>query len=151
MTARDKLLLLEEVEASLYEGIDLDRLVVYAVAKLSGIQQDLSLENIIVASFKLFPKKFSLLGYGEYPDATRVEKSLWRSEGRKRGWVGGMTAHGYSLTEKGRLIASHVNELLLTRGVHGKKVTSQTRRKEARRYAKPGGNPGGRQTVCFNL
>ncbi|MFH0989226.1 MAG: hypothetical protein V1799_04320 [bacterium] len=130
MTVRDKIFSLDEIELSRYEGIDLDRLVIYAVTKLDEIDAELSLENIIIASFKLFPKKFSLIGYPEFPDATRVEKCLWRCKGKRRCWIGGKTPHGYSLTGKGNLIYTQVEKLLLSETKHNKKVISQTRRKE---------------------
>lgn len=131
MTTHEKILSLQEFQLDRYEGIDLDRLVAYAVMRLEENGEELSLENIIVASFKLFPKKFSMLGYPQFPDATRVEKCLWRCKGTRRGWVGGKTPHGYSTTEKGRLISEQVEKLLKSETVQNRKVTSQTRRKEA--------------------
>ncbi len=128
MKASIVIMALSEIDYSKYESIDLDRLVMYAISQLHEKNVELSLENIIVATFKLFPKKFSLLGYPEYPDATRVEKCLWRCKGKKRTWIGGSTPHGYSLTEKGGLVINHVISLLSSTTRH--KTLSQTRRKE---------------------
>jgi len=129
--AADQILTLNEFETSQYESVDLDRLVIYAVARLVNMDLELSLENIIVATFKLFPRKFSLVGYLQFPDATRVEKCLWRCKGKKRGWVGGSTPHGYLLTDKGRLIANHAANLLSSPLGSKSKSMSQTRRKES--------------------
>ena len=125
---KTKVLALEEIDSSKYESVDLDRLVMYAVAKLVQMNIDLSLENIIVATFKLFPSKFSILGYPEYPDATRVEKCLWRCKGKRRDWLGGKTPHGYAVTERGWRIVDQAASLLSTSGGRTK---SQTRRKES--------------------
>jgi len=129
--AATQILSMDEFEKSHYESVDLDRLVIYSVAKLAGMNLELSLENIIVATFKLFPKKFSLVGYSQFPDATRVEKCLWRCKGKKRGWVGGSTPHGYLLTDKGRLVADHASKLLSSPLAAQSKSKSQTRRKES--------------------
>jgi len=131
MKASTQILDVKEIDSSSYESIDLDRLVVYAVAKLSDMGLELSLENIIVATFKLFPKKFSLVGYPEFPDATRVEKCLWRCKGKKRGWLGGKTPHGYTLTDRGRMVADHASSLLAVPLEAKHKAISQTRRKES--------------------
>lgn len=131
MKAATQILSMDEFEKSHYESVDLDRLVIYAVARLAGMNLELSLENIIVATFKLFPDKFSLVGYSQFPDATRVEKCLWRCKGKKRGWLGGSTPHGYLLTDKGRLIAVHASKLLSSPLAAQSKSKSQTRRKES--------------------
>jgi hypothetical protein len=131
MSASRQILALGPAEYSSYESIDLDRLVIYAVARLVEMNLELSLENIIVATFKLFPKKFSLIGYSEFPDATRVEKCLWRCRGKKRGWLGGKTPHGYILTAKGRIVADHAASLLTSPLAKKVKSASQTRRKES--------------------
>src|SRR3990172_3244118 len=100
-----KILELKEESHSKYQSIDLDKLVMYAISKLDEIDAELSVENIIVATYKIFPKKFSLIGYPEFPDNSRIEKALWRSKGKRRGWLEGKTSHAFALTEKGRLIA----------------------------------------------
>lgn len=127
MKASTQILNFREIDSSSYESIDLDRLVIYATAKMAGMGIELSLENIIVATFKLFPKKFSLIGYPEFPDATRVEKCLWRCRGKKRGWLGGKTPHGYMLTDRGRMVANQASSML---SAPSHKARSQRRRKE---------------------
>lgn len=121
---------LKPLDAAAYDAVDLDRLVVYAAAQLENIGAELSLENIVVAAFKLFPKKFSLPGYPEFPDAGRVEKSLWRSKGTRRRWIGGKTPHGYLLTDRTRMIASQTEEELCGHVGKKPKPTSRMRRKE---------------------
>ena len=131
MTDKEKIQQLEPFDYPSYEAIDLDRLVIYTTVKLQKIGVELSLENIIVGAFKLFPKKFSLSGYLEFPDATRVEKSLWRCKGEKRQWIDGKTAHGYLINNKTRIISSQTEaQLSNTELKKVKKTPSRLRRKE---------------------
>jgi hypothetical protein len=122
---------LKPVDYALYQSIDLDRLVMYAVAEIDKVGLDLSLENIIVGAFILFPKKFSLIGYAEFPDATRVEKCLWRCKGKNRQWISGKTPHGYVITDRTRSIASEVGTLLRAPSSITKNTPTRMRRKEA--------------------
>lgn len=115
-----------------YESLDLDRLVIYTIVQLERLGTGLSLENIIVGAFKLFPKKFSLVGYPEFPDATRVEKSLWRSKQSKKQWIGGKTPHGYQITERTRIIADQTETQLSDIAlVRKRKTPARLRRKES--------------------
>lgn len=103
---------LESIKPDLYNHIDLDRLVMFTAVKLDDLGFELSLENIIVGAFILFPNKFSLFGYPEYPDATRVEKSLWRCKENNRRWIGGKTRHGYKVINRTRVIAEKIAKQL---------------------------------------
>lgn len=103
---------LEPHDAEKYKHIDLDRLVMFAAVKLDEMGIELSLENIIVGSYRLFPEKFSLFGYPEYPDATRVEKALWRCNKKNRRWIGGKTKLGYEVVERTRVIAGKIAKRL---------------------------------------
>jgi len=131
MTDKEKIQKLKPFNSTSYEAIDLDRLVIYTAVKLQKLGVELSLENIIVGAFKLFPKKFSLLGYVEFPDATRVEKCLWRCKGKKRQWIGGKTPHGYLINDRTRIISDQAEaQLLKTTFREKQKPLSHTRRKE---------------------
>lgn len=121
---------LKTFDTDRYNSIDLDRLVIYASVELEKLGIELSLENIIVGAFKLFPKKFSLVGYSEYPDATRVEKALWRCKGDNRQWIGGKTQHGYLIIDKTRNIASQIEKELSNSTIQKHKNTARMRRKE---------------------
>ncbi len=122
---------LREFDPTSYDPIDLDRLIIYTAVELERVGIELSLENIIVGAFKLFPKKFSLLGFPEFPDATRVEKSLWRCKGNKRQWIGGKTLHGYLITDKTRIIARQTEEQITNPTLRKQKVASRMRRKDS--------------------
>ena len=114
-----------------YESIDLDRLVIYTVVELEKLGIELSLENIIVGAFQLFPRRFSLIGYPEFPDSTRVEKSLWRCKGKKKQWIGGKTPHGYLITDRTRAIVKQTEAQLSNPLSTKQRTSSKMRRKEA--------------------
>jgi hypothetical protein len=131
MNTKETITTLVAVEHDKYQAVDLDRLVVYSMIKLAELGVELSLENIIVGAFRLFPKKFSLVGYMEYPDATRVEKALWRCKGKNRLWIGGKTTHGYVLTDRSRMIYRETEEQLDNPEIKEHKGPTRKRRKEA--------------------
>ncbi len=121
---------LQAFDTATYEAIDLNRLVIYTMVELEKLGVDLSLENIVVGAFMLFPSKFSLVGYSQYPDATRVEKALWRCKGKSKQWIGGKTPHGYLITERTRVIATQTERQLTSHTSRKRKPSSRLRRKE---------------------
>ena len=129
-TDRAKVERLRELEPEKYESVDLDHLVMYAIGQLEKIGADLSFENAVVAAFKLFPKKFSLIGYPSYPAGKRVHDCLFRCTFRKKRWLGGKTRQGFILTERSRLFIKEAEDLLQQGGSVVRKPSSQTRRKE---------------------
>lgn len=127
---------LNEISAfdeDLYRNLDIDRLVVYVLFYLEENNIQLTIENIIIGAFKLFPNKFSLFGFPEYPDSARVEKSLWRSRGKERQWIGGRTRQGYSLNRRSYMIAERVSQdLQIESGIEN----SSKENKRLRRWEK---------------
>ena len=121
---------LKPFDPTRYDSIDLDSLVIVTIIELDKLRIELSIENIIVGAFKLFPKKFSLLGYPEFPEATRVEKSLWRSKGNKKQWRGGKTPNGYLITVRTRIIAEQTYNQLHKPNLKKPHITSRMRRKD---------------------
>lgn len=118
-------------ENNQYDAIDIDRLVVFTAVELEKQGISSTLENITVGAFILFPQKFSITGYPQFPDATRVEKSLWRSKGRTRQWIGGKTSHGYLVTDRSRNIAQQIqNQLSGSVFQSEAKTSSRLRRRE---------------------
>lgn len=59
----------------LYSKIALNDLVTYSVYFLMQVGDPRSSENISAACFLLFPKRFCLRNYPEWPDSTVVNKS----------------------------------------------------------------------------
>ena len=113
-----------------YKNIDLDHLIIYAVSRLERLHVGLSFENIVVASFRLFPKKFSLLGYSEYPDANRVYKRLWDCISKSKQWLGGHFRKGFVITERSKIFIKEAEEKLQDVSLQNKQVSSRTRRQK---------------------
>jgi len=89
-----------------YKDMPLSDLVLYSISSLNKKDIDATRENIIAESFELFPLKFYLLGYPEYPDCDRVWRELRRivgslsSKGMKKFASGNMKS-SYIINEKG--------------------------------------------------
>ena len=114
-----------------YEGGNLNWLIMFAVGELEARKVDLSFENVVVAAFRLFPKKFSLLGHPSYPDAKRVHDALvLRCAYKDRQWLEGKTRQGFLLTDRGLRAVEKARELVGGGGPQRKKALSQTRRWE---------------------
>jgi len=94
----------------IYGRIALNDLVTFAVYFLSQHGGEINAEDIVAACFKLFPERFQLRGYPEWPDSTVVNKR-WL-DCRDRGLLHGSTAGGFSLTAKGLELAEKVSAIL---------------------------------------
>lgn len=130
-TRRRTLDSLQAYPSSLYDGVNLNWLVLLSVGVLEEKGVDLSFENIIIAAFKLFPKKFSLLGYPEYPDANRIRTALvLRCAYKNRQWLLGTISHGFAFTERGRQELELAKKALQKDYLPIKKTFSKTRRFE---------------------
>ena len=88
-----------------YQNISLDNLLLYSIFSLEKKNIECRFENIVAESFELFPSKFSLHGYPEYPDARRVFNALMRASGglptSKEKLVSGSMKDIFRLTKEG--------------------------------------------------
>lgn len=92
-----------------YDSFDLDRLVVYTLYALEGKRIPLYFDFIAVGLFKLFPRKFSMANFAQYPDTNRISKALRRLTDQKRKrWATGNIENGFHLTDLGHEIAKQV-------------------------------------------
>ena len=126
---RDKIMALAAFKEEQYANIDLDHLMIYAMGRLSKINADLSFENAVVAVFRLFPAKFGLLGFLEYPDSDRVMNCLNRCTKPKR-WIDGRPRQGFSLNNRSPIFIKETEDMLRGLTKDKAKSSSQTRRKE---------------------
>lgn len=94
----------------IYGRIALNDLVTYSVYFLSQSGGEINAEDIVAACFKLFPQRFQLRGYSEWPDSTVVNKR-WL-DCRDKGLLHGSTAGGFSLTAKGLELAEKISAIL---------------------------------------
>lgn len=130
MTDREKIEKLMPSSSENYQNIDLNHLVMYAVGQLEKLGANLSFENVVVATYKLFPDKFSLLGFPSYPDAKRVHDCLFRCTIKPIQCLGGKTRQGFVVTDRSRAFIEEAEDLLYGLKSRRTRVTSKTRRKE---------------------
>ncbi len=117
-------------DSNQYARIALNDLVTFAVYFLSQSEGEITAEDIVAACFLLFPKRFELRGYPQWPDSTVVNKR-W-IDCRNKDLITGSTAEGFKLTPKGLKIADRVGETLRVQGLptqrnNNNKVRAETR------------------------
>lgn len=95
-----------------YSGLDLNRLAVYALSWIQEKRVPANFENLVVLLYRMFPAKFSLVNYPEYPDATRVNRALLQLQPKYRNWARGNVQKGYTLTETGRVVVGQTKTIL---------------------------------------
>jgi hypothetical protein len=96
----------ESFDASQYATISLADLVLYALFSLRSKGLEGTFENLAAESYELFPLRFSLQGYPEYPDSCRVDREIRRMYGALgkegvKGFVKGSLKTRFELTEGG--------------------------------------------------
>lgn len=105
--------LLKPFKVKNYDFLDLDRLMIYVLFLLEQKKVPLYFDYIAVASFKLFPRKFSMASFKQYPDTNRISKALRRLiDPKRKNWAKGSIEHGFFLTEAGREMAIQASKLL---------------------------------------
>lgn len=104
---------LKQLPAANYDSFDLDRLVVYTLFVLEENKVPLYFDFIAVGLFRLFPRKFSMANFRQYPDTNRINKALRRLTDQKRkSWATGNIENGFYLTDLGREMAKQVSNSL---------------------------------------
>lgn len=104
---------LKKFPATNYDDFDLDRLVAYTLFILEGNKIPLYFDFIAVGLFRLFPRKFSMANFQQYPDTNRISKALRRLTDQKRkSWATGNIENGFYLTDLGREMAKQVSNSL---------------------------------------
>jgi len=130
MSKNAKTLLLQicqEFDDTIYSGIGLDPLIAYTVNLLDDNGIPTSFEYVVVAAYRMFPKKFGLAGFTEYPDSARINRALLHLTPRYKNWIFGNGSKGYFLNERGKEEAAKAKEQLLSGRPSVKKVISQPR------------------------
>lgn len=93
-----------------YIKITLNDLVVYSVYYLHKQGSEIASEDIISACFVLFPKRFSLRKYPQWPDSGMVSRR-W-SDCKGKGYLRGNATSGFQITARGIKRAEKVEKLL---------------------------------------
>jgi hypothetical protein len=97
-------------DPNIYTKVILNDLVVYSVYHLHKQGLDITSEDIISACFVLFPKRFSMRKYPQYPDSGIVSRR-WR-ECKSKGYLRGNASKGFELTARGIKRAEKVEKSL---------------------------------------
>jgi len=119
---------LKNFKSESYQSLDLDRLLTYAMNVLDDHEVPLYFDYISICVFRLFPKKFSMAIFEEYPDTNRISKALRRlTDAHRRNWATGNIENGFNLTEAGKEIYKQVNQLLKSPAQIDRKMPKRTR------------------------
>lgn len=97
-----------------YVGISTTDLMAYVVSQMEAHGVKLAFEPIVVVAFRMFPNAFSLVGFPEYPDASRVGRTLLQCRPKYRGLIRGGASSGFVISELGRARAAEIAERLAT-------------------------------------
>jgi hypothetical protein len=111
-----------------YLSLDKDRLVLFAVSQLESKRIEPTFDKIVVAAFKLFPKKFSLIGFQEYPDGRTIYYCVYNHCTLDKKWLFGNVQSAFKLTERGRYFLDETQKML-----EGKIVPTRTHQISPRR------------------
>jgi hypothetical protein len=93
-----------------YSKVILNDLVMYSVFYLHKQGSEITSEDIISACFVLFPKRFSMRKYPQYPDSGIVSRR-W-SDCKSKGYLKGNATKGFQITARGIKRAEKVEKLL---------------------------------------
>ncbi|MEW6401897.1 MAG: hypothetical protein AB1649_08865 [Chloroflexota bacterium] len=104
-------------DPAVYTKMTLNDLVVYSIYHLYRQGGEITSEDIVSACFTLFPKRFSLRKYPQWPDSAVITRR-W-SDLRNKGYIVGNTAKGFKLTARGIRFAQKLSRML------GSQATSQ--------------------------
>jgi len=97
-------------DPAIYTKIILNDLVVYSVYYLHKQRLEITSEDIISACFVLFPKRFSMRKYPQYPDSGIVSRR-W-SDCKGKGYLRGNANKGFVLTGRGIKRAEKIEKSL---------------------------------------
>lgn len=120
-------------EPNKYEGLALTDLVLFALFSLDNKGIEATFENLTAECFELFPKKFSLPGYPDYPDARRVSREARRLSGGlteekgKSNYLKGNLKTSFEFTEKGFKKLARIQKELESGKEDKKEIKKQTR------------------------
>jgi len=85
-----------------YETYALANLTACSVFLLQEWKLLTNIENVIVLNHRLFPTKFSLVGWPQFPDANRTNRSILQMRPKYRNLAASITDEGVFLNERGR-------------------------------------------------
>jgi len=103
-------------EITVYEGdyvpLDKDRLVLFTVNFLEERAIEPTFDKIVVATFRLFPRKFSLIGFPEYPDGRTIYYCAYNHCTLDKKWLVGNVQSAFKVTERGKYFLDETGKML---------------------------------------
>lgn len=96
----------------LYGNAPLTSLTAYTLHWLHHWQLRRTIEAIAVLNWRLFPEKFAMVGFSQFPDAFRTNRSLLQMQPKYRNLLTGAAVKGFSLNERGRELAIELTQKL---------------------------------------
>jgi hypothetical protein len=97
--------IISPIDLNLYSKESQANLVTYAISLLEDNEIISSLPNVTVLSHKLFPEKFSMLGFNEHPDGYRIQNSV-RRDAYKAGLLSGNMKTYWKTTIQGKAVVN---------------------------------------------
>jgi hypothetical protein len=97
-------------EQDTYENYALAELTAYSLFWLSKWEFRCSIEAISILNWRLFPTKFGMVGFPQFPDALRTNRSLLQGQPKYRNILSGSAKKGYTLNGRGIQIAQHLTK-----------------------------------------
>jgi len=82
-----------------YLNIGIDDLSIYAISQIVAKKEECTQERIIKECFTLFPERFGMARYPQWPDFDRVHLSIVRCQ--RKGWITGSSKTGFKITSFG--------------------------------------------------
>jgi len=114
-----------------YSPLDKDRLVLFAVDFLESRKIEPTFDKIVATTFRLFPKKFSLIGFQEYPDGRTIYYCAYNHCTLTKKWLLGNVQSAFKITERGRYFLEETNKMLEGKIKPAKVYETVPKRKEA--------------------
>ena len=114
-----------------YFSLDKDRLVLFAVDFLESRKIEPTFDKIVATTFRLFPKKFSLIGFQEYPDGRTIYYCTYNHCTLTKKWLFGNVQSAFKITERGRYFLDETKKMLEGKIKPARAYKIVPRRKEA--------------------
>jgi hypothetical protein len=95
-----------------YMPLDKDRLVLFAVDYLESKKIEPTFDKVVVTTYKFFPRKFSLIGFPEYPDGKTIYYCAYNHCTLTKKWLFGNVQSGFKVTERGKYFLEETRKML---------------------------------------
>ena len=92
--------------------MDKDRLILFAVSYLESKKIEPTFDKIVATAFKLFPKKFSLIGFPEYPDGKTIYHCVYNHCTLTKKWLFGNVQSAFKITDRGKYFLDETIKML---------------------------------------